>query len=393
MKKTLLLFASTLVFAQTNKSGIVSSNETWSLQGSPYTLTGDVQVANGSTLTIAPGVEIIGDNKKLEIFGVLNAIGEAESMIVFNSVVITPGSTSSNENHSINIDFAKINEGKLYPATGNAVYGNLTLKNSLIKNLKDYLYLWYPTSECVIEKNVFYNSGRIETMTRNANIRIENNFFRNDVSESSSVTGYAVQNAATYESSSTTLRKNTFFNTDKVAISLPAGYTSAKIDAKENFWNTTTESVIKSMIYDKDDDLNSASLVDYSSFLTSADLATPTYNTVLKVPADYSTIQSAIDAAVTGDTVLVADGTYKENIKIESKRISLIGESRDKTIIDGQNLESVIYYFGNYEYSGYNFVKPIEIKNFTIQNGKGPEGLRFGGGIELTLSSRYFIDN
>ena len=124
------------MFAQTNKSGIVSSNETWSLQGSPYTLTGDVQVANGSTLTIDPGVEIIGDNKKLEIFGILNAIGKADSMIVINSVVITPGSTSPNENHSINIDFAKINEGKLYPATENAVYGNLTLKNSLIQASK-----------------------------------------------------------------------------------------------------------------------------------------------------------------------------------------------------------------------------------------------------------------
>ena len=49
MKKTLLLFASTVVFAHTNKSGIVSSNETRSLQGSPYTLTRTVQVADGST--------------------------------------------------------------------------------------------------------------------------------------------------------------------------------------------------------------------------------------------------------------------------------------------------------------------------------------------------------
>ncbi len=34
----------------------------------------------------------------------------------------------------------------------------------------------------------------------------------------------------------------------------------------------------------------------------------------LDVPLEYSTIQSAIDAANSGDTVLVDDGTYVENI-------------------------------------------------------------------------------
>ena len=106
----------------------------------------------------------------------------------------------------------------------------------------------------------------------------------------------------------------------------------------------------------------------------------------LKVPSQYSSIQAAIDVASNGDTILVADGLYKENLKIDSKKIMLIGESRDKTIIDGQNKESVIDYFG-YIDGDWKPGIPVKIKNFTIQNGKGPGGANFGGGIQLSLSS------
>jgi parallel beta-helix repeat protein len=52
------------------------------------------------------------------------------------------------------------------------------------------------------------------------------------------------------------------------------------------------------------------------------------------VPDDYATIQGAVDAASAGDTVFVRDGTYYERIEI-NKPLTLVGESKEKTVVDG----------------------------------------------------------
>ena len=65
----------------------------------------------------------------------------------------------------------------------------------------------------------------------------------------------------------------------------------------------------------------------------------------LNVPEEYTSIQSALNAAGTGDTVLVQPGTYTENIFWpETNGIKLIsaGDSSN-TIIDGGGVSVVIY--------------------------------------------------
>lgn len=53
------------------------------------------------------------------------------------------------------------------------------------------------------------------------------------------------------------------------------------------------------------------------------------------VDGNYSTIQEAIDIANSGDTIQVQSGTYMESLII-NKSISLIGEDKNNTIINGK---------------------------------------------------------
>src|SRR5262245_47267980 len=64
---------------------------------------------------------------------------------------------------------------------------------------------------------------------------------------------------------------------------------------------------------------------------------------VLNVPADFPTIQAAIDAAFDGDIVLVAPGTYPERIDFKGKAIRVTSSAgAAQTTIDGGQGGSVV---------------------------------------------------
>jgi len=76
----LFTFCSLLTFAQTNVSGGIYQNATWSLAGSPYIVNSSIVVFPGKTLTIEPGVEIQINNQNnsniyIETRGTINCIG------------------------------------------------------------------------------------------------------------------------------------------------------------------------------------------------------------------------------------------------------------------------------------------------------------------------------
>ncbi len=246
-------------------SGIVSSDTTWSA-GNRYRLTDDVQVAYGSTLTIQPGVEVIGQNYSLQIYGRLAATGTSNSRIQLNDLeTILKGTNSANA--EINVAYAKIDGGAFLPATGNATYGSVHLHDSIVKTIS-YVYVWYPVADSSFERNIFLDSGGISIGRRDTvTVYVRNNVFSNSSGDHGEI--YAVENWASYNSSATIVEYNTFLDTDQIALRLPSGHTDAAITATNNYWNTTDTSTIESMIFDNNDDLDSAGSIPYSPFLTS----------------------------------------------------------------------------------------------------------------------------
>ena len=58
-------------------------------------------------------------------------------------------------------------------------------------------------------------------------------------------------------------------------------------------------------------------------------------------PSNYTAIQDAINASKPGDVIYVYNGTYSENVLV-NKSLSVIGEDRNVTIIDGGNAGDVV---------------------------------------------------
>ena len=108
---------------------------------------------------------------------------------------------------------------------------------------------------------------------------------------------------------------------------------------------------------------------------------------------DYAAIQEAIDAAVNGDEIIVAPGTYKENIQFKDKNIILRSTDPtdssvvEQTIIDGDGKGSVVC-FGGKE------TNACQLAGFTIRNGFSRKGggIR-GNGTHATIKNNHITKN
>ena len=108
----------------------------------------------------------------------------------------------------------------------------------------------------------------------------------------------------------------------------------------------------------------------------------------INVPADQPTIQDAIKLASTGDVVLVAPGTYSENINFLGKAITVKSSGGAKvTIIDGGKVAPVATFAAG------ETSKSV-LQGFTLQNGSSTFNSQYdGGGVYISGSSPRIVGN
>jgi len=77
---------------------------------------------------------------------------------------------------------------------------------------------------------------------------------------------------------------------------------------------------------------------------------------IIRVPESFSTIQEGINAARSGDVVVIAAGVYRENVRMK-ENVSLKGTGINESTIEGVDVNPVVY--------GANYSR---IEGFTITN-------------------------
>lgn len=103
----------------------------------------------------------------------------------------------------------------------------------------------------------------------------------------------------------------------------------------------------------------------------------------LNVPASYTTVQAAVNAATAGDTVLVASGAYVEDVLTKAS-----GTSGSPITIDGQGVASI----RRFEFDGHDYV---HLKNMTVSNYTTAfdASVFFDRGANFNMVSNCFINS
>lgn len=140
-------------------------------------------------------------------------------------------------------------------------------------------------------------------------------------------------------------------------------------------------------------------ILTFLAFMITSSIVSVTITVNLDGSGNYTNIQPAIEASVSGDTILVYPGTYYENINFSGKNITVASLElttgnpayRDSTIIDGNNNGSCV--------TAVSYENNARIYGFTITHGSGLSFMQngamisIGGGFRLKYTNNFQIHN
>ena len=270
--------------ARTEVGGIIDSNATWTLSNSPYEVIDTVQIPAGVTLTIEPGVTVAMPSRgnMFALNGTLYAHGTSN-----NKITLDGGNNSDffnvynlNHNAFLDLEYCEVKNGLSLWSNDNRS-GYLNLQYSELSNLGKESVIWFPPQNVNIKHNKFIDSYGFEIHSdKNIKIYIENNLFYK---------GHPIGNADYWnyfmgvdsrDTSEIIIKNNSYINNTNIVLKLlPAAGNNTFSSATNNYWGTEDISIIKSMIYDKEDDITVENIVNYLPVLAEPHLDTPTIST------------------------------------------------------------------------------------------------------------------
>jgi len=265
--------------------------------------------------------------------------------------------------------------GGIYCAESDPILINVTITNNSATNNGGGLYVDYSSVPSLVNSIVSNNSGNYGIYVHSGSPSITySNFYDNENGNFYNVGDWIGVNVTTNA------------NGDSVDVYYNIQEDPLFVDAANGDYNLQQGSPCidagdPTSPYDPD-----GSIADMGALPSAYGTPVPI---VINVPTDYSTIQAALTAAGTSDTVLVQPGTYTENIFWpETNGIKLIsaGDSSN-TIIDGGGVSSVIYM----NPQSATIDTTTLIQGFKITNG-GNENISSGGGLLIKNAGMNIVE-
>jgi hypothetical protein len=292
---------------ETTFNGVIETDTIWTEAHSPYTITGNVLVNNGTTLTIQPGVTVNLGSYYIKVNGTLQAVGNSTNKVTFNDgeiiftqystrydnltaqgCLIEKGTISSKitiEGGSPMIANSTITSGVSIDSGAPTISGNkiriigisihsqnVTIQGNIISDCERAIqYTTSGKSPCLIEGNLIIN---------NTNGIVFNSFLASSsdipiIIQNNTITGNGIGiscSSSFTESYPNIIYNNIFGNTNYNLETLM----TKKGNATFNWWGTTDNQAINQTIYDRYDNFEYG-IIDFSPFLTSPNTAAPTF--------------------------------------------------------------------------------------------------------------------
>ncbi|SFB04595.1 MULTISPECIES: N-acetylmuramoyl-L-alanine amidase family protein [unclassified Bacillus (in: firmicutes)] len=299
----------------------IMTDTVWTKANSPYKVDSPIYITSNATLTIEPGVKVIGSSATsggtmLIIQGKLKAVGTTQDPIELMDIYLNADEFQAT---SVNIENAKVTKthdgGFLMTTSGK----ELILKNSEFSN--GDIHFSSPDVPHYIENNLFRATAPVTIDGGSAPALFKRNaFFNNEDTEP------AIKvNCDTYEciGGNITITENNFFGQISQPHVFLSGSKTFSFDAKNNYWGSTVEKTINVRI--KTD----TNTLDYKPYATMpfvngqpyGELEPPAVNFVTDAAENVSgqtdantTVKVSVNGTVIGSGVSDETGNYQVHI-------------------------------------------------------------------------------